>query len=84
MKFTPPTHCHQSPHMSIEGQLLWQKAAEIITAVKLIADIVPYDNENLLFVKNEMMYNACLLQAKFRCAEAAELYDIKMENACLM
>jgi hypothetical protein len=71
-------------HMSIEGQLLWIKAEEIIATVKLISDIVADNNESLLFVKNDMMQNAYLLQVKVSGAEAVELYDLKMECACLI
>ena len=71
-------------NMSTEGQMLYRKGSEIIDTVNLITDLIPEENEHLQFVKNEILNNALQLQVKVTGAEAVELYDLKMENACII
>ena len=63
---------------------LFQKGEEIQDVVRLLAELMPEDNEHLQFVKGEMLYNARLLTVKISGAEAVELYDLKMEAATII
>ena len=60
---------------------LFKKGEEIQEVVRLLAGLMPEDNEYLQFLKGEMLYNAGLLTVKIAGAEAVELYDLKMEAA---
>jgi len=60
---------------------LFKKGEEIQYVVRLLTELMPEDNELLQSMKGEMLYNAGLLTVKIAGAEAAELYDLKMEAA---
>jgi len=60
---------------------LFKKGEEIQYVVRLLAELMPEDNELLQSMKGEMLYNAGLLTVKIAGAEGAELYDLKMEAA---
>ncbi|MDR3366820.1 MAG: hypothetical protein LBO71_07640 [Prevotellaceae bacterium] len=60
---------------------IFKKGEEILDVARLIAGLFPEDNEQLQFLKDEMIVNASLLTAKVAGAEAVELYDLKMEAA---
>ena len=60
---------------------LFQKGEEIQDVVRLLAELMPEDNELLQSMKGEMLYDAGLLTVKVAGAEAVELYDLKMEAA---
>ena len=60
---------------------LFKKGKEIQDVVIAIGELVPEDDEHLQFLKGEMLYNAGLMTVKIAGAEAAELYDLKMEAA---
>ena len=60
---------------------LFKKGEEIQYVVRLLTELMPEDNEYLQSMKGEMLYNAGLLTVKIAGAEAAELYDLKMEAA---
>jgi len=60
---------------------LFKKGEEIQEVVRLLAGLMPEDNEYLQFLKGEMLYNVGLLTVKIAGAEAVELYDLKMEAA---
>ena len=60
---------------------LYKKGEEIQYVVRLLAELMPKDNELLQTMKGEMLYNAGLLTVKIAGAEGVELYDLKMEAA---
>ena len=60
---------------------LFKKGEEIQYVVRLLAELMPEDNELLQSMKGDMLYNAGLLTIKVAGAEGAELYDLKMEAA---
>jgi len=60
---------------------LYKKGEEIQYVVRLLAELMPDDNELLQSMKGEMLYNAGLLTVKIAGAEGVELYDLKMEAA---
>ena len=60
---------------------LYKKGEEIQYIVRLLAELMPEDNELLQSMKGEMLYDAGLLTVKIAGAEVVELYDLKMEAA---
>lgn len=63
---------------------LYRKGAEIYEIVCEIVELIPEENLELGFVKDIILEDAAILNAKFVNAENAELYDIKMENATII
>ncbi len=63
---------------------IYQKGKEIFDMVRKIADLIPENNEYLMEVKGQMLCDAALLSVKVAGAEAAGLYDLKMENAAII
>lgn len=63
---------------------IFRKGEEIYDLVTRITDLIPEDNEHLVFVKSCMLDAAAQLTVKVAGAEAAGLYDLKMENAALI
>jgi hypothetical protein len=63
---------------------IYKKGQEIFDLVHRITDLIPEDNEYLMFVKSSMLGDAALLTVKVAGAEAAGLYDLKMENAAII
>ncbi len=63
---------------------IYRKGKEIFDLVHRITDLIPEDNEHLMFVKSCMLSDAALLTVKVAGAEAAGLYDIKMECAAII
>jgi hypothetical protein len=63
---------------------IYRKGKEIFDLVHRITDLIPEDNEHLMFVKSCMLSDAALLTVKVAGAEAAGLYDLKMENAAII
>ncbi len=70
--------------MTPEGKALFEKGGEIIEVVDHLADLIPDENDRLQDVKQYMLNDAFQLQVKVSGAEAAELYDLKMEAAALI
>jgi len=68
----------------IENLPIYKKGEEIYELVSKIVDLIPMDNEKLQFAKQEILTNALLLMVKVAGAEAADLYDIKMESAAII
>jgi len=60
---------------------LYKKGEEIREVVQILAELMPEDNEYLQSMKGIMLEDARLLTVKIAGAEAAELYDLKMEAA---
>ena len=67
-----------------ENLPIYRKGKEIFDMVRKITDLIPEDNEYLMDVKSFMLADAAQLTVKVAGAEAAELYDLKMENAAII
>jgi hypothetical protein len=67
-----------------EKLLIYLKGEEIFDMVSKIADLIPENNEYLKEVKACMLSDAAQLSVKVAGAEAAGLYDLKMENAAII
>ena len=67
-----------------ENLPIYQKGVEIYDLVSKIVDLIPEHNEELQHVKSEILTDALLLMVKVAGAEAAELYDLKMEAAAFI
>ena len=63
---------------------IFMKGNEIFDLVRKITDLIPEDNEYLVDVKGGMLSDAAQLTVKVAGAEAAGLYDLKMENAAII
>lgn len=63
---------------------IYKKGKEIFEMVMKITDLIPEDNEYLMDVKGFMLSDAAQLTVKVAGAEAADLYDLKMENATII
>jgi hypothetical protein len=63
---------------------IYLKGKEIFDMVMKIADLIPENDEYLNEVKACMLNDAALLTVKVAGAEAAGLYDLKMENATII
>ena len=63
---------------------IYKKAAEIFDTVTAITDLFPEDEESFRFLKEQLLSDALLIQAKLAGAFSTKLYDIKMENATLI
>jgi hypothetical protein len=66
---------------NVENLPLFKKGTEIQEVVYLLTSLFPEDDMYLQSLKGEMIYNAALLTVKIAGAEAADLYDLKMEAA---
>jgi len=67
-----------------EGLPIYRKGKEILEMVSKITALIPEDNEYLMHVKACMLSDAAQLTVKVAGAEAAGLYDLKMENASII
>lgn len=63
---------------------LFRKSQEIYEALKTITALFPEDNDYLHDVKQNLLGDSMIIQAKISGAEAVKLYDIKMENAAII
>jgi hypothetical protein len=63
---------------------IFLKGKEIFDLVHKITDLIPDNDEYLNDVKGCMLNDAALLSVKVAGAEAAGLYDLKMENAAII
>jgi hypothetical protein len=68
----------------VERLPIFKKGQEIFDVVQQISDLIPDDEEHLQFIKNQMLEDAMMLSVKVAGVEAAELYDLKMENAAII
>lgn len=60
---------------------IFKKSQEIFDTVRAIVELFPEDNEHLQMLKNQLLGDAMLIQAKLAGASNVKLYDLKMENA---
>jgi hypothetical protein len=67
-----------------ESLPIYRKGKEIFDMVSKIADLIPENDEYLKEVKAFMLSDAAQLTVKVAGAEAAGLYDLKMENAAII
>lgn len=63
---------------------IYLKGKEILDVVFKISGLIPDNDEYLNEVKSCMLNDAALLTVKVAGAEAAGLYDLKMENAAII
>ena len=63
---------------------IYRKGKEIFDLVIKITDLIPENDEYLNEVKSCMLSDASFLTVKVAGAEAAGLYDLKMENAAII
>jgi hypothetical protein len=63
---------------------LYIKGREIFDLTSHVVELIPEDHKFLKHYKNFMMEDAAMLTVKVAGAEAADLYDIKMENAAII
>ncbi|HOP58890.1 MAG TPA: hypothetical protein PLR52_05670 [Bacteroidales bacterium] len=67
-----------------ESLPIYQKGEEIFDMVSKITDLIPENDEYLNEVKSCMLSDAAQLTVKVAGAEAAGLYDLKMESAAII
>ena len=67
-----------------ENLPIFKKAEEIFQAVKEISDLIPDDDEDLQYIKGQMLGDAMMISAKIAGAEGGDLYDLRMENAAII
>ena len=60
---------------------IYKKSEEIFETLKAITGLFPEDDSILTDLKDQLLGDAMLIQAKLAGAYAVKLYDIKMENA---
>jgi hypothetical protein len=63
---------------------IYKKGKEIFDMVIKITDLFPENNEYLMDVKSCLLSDAAQLTVKVAGAEAAGLYDLKMESAAII
>ena len=63
---------------------IYKKGEEIFEVISKIADLISDEDKKLQFVKSDMLFDAMQLTVKVAGAEAAGLYDIKMEAAAII
>lgn len=60
---------------------IYKKSKEILETLNAITDLFPEDNQDLLLLKDQLLSDAMLIQAKLAGSFSVKLYDLKMENA---
>jgi hypothetical protein len=63
---------------------LYRKGEEIYDLTTKIVDLIPEDDEAQSTLKQFMLEDAAMLSVKVAGAEAADLYDMRMENAAII
>jgi hypothetical protein len=63
---------------------IYRKGKEILDMVSKITVLIPENDEYLMDIKACILCDAALLTVKVAGAEAAGLYDLKMENAAII
>ncbi|WP_207430248.1 hypothetical protein [Sabulibacter ruber] len=76
---------HDNEDFTVPEQLLlYQKGREILGISETIGELIEEEDEILFALKQDMLLDAAQLTVKVASAEAAELYDLRMENAALI
>jgi hypothetical protein len=73
----------EKEHERVENLPVMVKAKEIFDIVSSLVDTIPEDND-LYFLREQMLTDAAIISAKVAGAEGGELYTLKMENAVLI
>lgn len=73
-----------SPSDAYENMPIYRKGVEIAELVIAIVELADKDNEHLQDVCGWMRVDAYNLSVKVAGAEAADLYDLRMENAAII
>lgn len=68
----------------VRNMPIYKKSEEIYQTVKTICELIPEENEYLQSVKEHLMENTMVIQAKLAGAFAMDLWDLKMENAAII
>lgn len=63
---------------------IYKKSEEIYEVVVRISDLIPDDDSDLAYVKGQMIGDVMMIQSKIAGAEAADIYDLRMENAAII
>ena len=63
---------------------IYKKSEEIFETIKAITDLFPEDDPILSDLKERLLGDAMLIQAKLAGSFTVKLYDLKMENATLI
>lgn len=63
---------------------IYKKSEEIYSTLKTITDLIPEENEHLMLLKEQLLGDAMVIQAKLAGAFSVKIYDLKMENATLI
>ncbi len=71
-------------HLHPENLPIFKKGKEILDVVRQIGELIPEDSEELQEIQSMMYSDAALLTVKIAGAEAAGLYDLKMEAAAII
>ena len=74
----------EEENVQTERLYIYQKGKEILDIVIKSTALIPEDNEYLMDLKGSILYDDALLTVKVAGAEAAGLYDLKMENAAII
>ncbi len=72
------------PRDPFEDMPLYRKSLEILDIVDAICALVPEEDEMLSHIKSNIQIDAYTIPPKIAGAEAAELYDLRMENAAII
>jgi len=69
----------------IQEMPIMQKAEEIYQLVEGLATLIPEDEDDILGAERRFMReDAMIIPAKIMGAEAADIYDLRMENAAII
>lgn len=74
----------EQEHQRIKNMPIFIKGREIYDLVRQITDLIPEEDTYLQDIKAMMLEDAAVLYIKVGGAEAAELYDLKMEAAAII
>ncbi len=69
---------------SAENLPIYKKGKEILDVVLSICDLFPDEDEHLQLLKGQLIADAATLTVKVVGAEAAGLYDLRMESAAII
>ena len=74
----------EKEHERVRNMPISKKGNEILKLVMMITDLISDEDDELQNIKGLMIENAALLTVKIAGAEAAEIYDLKMEAAAFI
>ncbi len=74
----------EEKNINPENLSIFKKGKEIFEVVNQLCELIPEDNDSLQQISAFMISDAALLSVKVAGAEAASLYDLKMEAAAII